>query len=214
MIRITDLSFQFQQAGPPLFTGLSLHVARGERLALVGPSGSGKTTLIQLLAGLLPYSQGTIDIAGMRLPAGDDKAASAMRNRQIGIVFQNYNLLGRLTVAENLRLRLAIAGMSSESASLSAWLDRVGLANLLHVRANRLSGGQQQRIAAVRALITRPAVVLADEPTGNLDDAAAANIVSLLTDREVAPTVLVATHDPRVLGTFDRHHHLTPAERP
>jgi len=212
LIRITDLTFRFQQNGPPLFTGFSLHVARGARLALVGPSGSGKTTLIQILAGLLPYDQGEIDIAGKRLPVGDDKTVSAFRNRQLGIVFQNYNLLGKLTVAENLRLRLAIAGMQAQVAGLAAWLDRVGLADLLHVRANRLSGGQQQRIAAVRALITRPTIVLADEPTGNLDDRAAANIIALLTDREVAPTVLVATHDPRVLGAFDSHHYLSPVE--
>lgn len=201
MIQISDLNFGFD-ATHSIFKNLALTVDTGEKVAVVGPSGCGKTTLIRLLAGLFPVHSGKICFNGEVFHGGD---RSNYRNQHIGIVFQDYNLLNDLTVAENMTLRLAIAGLDKDDEACRALLQRVGLADFEHTRVGLLSGGQQQRVAAVRALITQPHTILADEPTGNLDDESARLVIDLLLDSGPRTTVLVATHDNRVLDRFTRH---------
>ncbi len=212
MIRISHLEFGFSGTGTKLFRDLNLEVAPAERIALVGPSGIGKTTLIQILAGLLPFDRGSITLEGKSLEPNDDTATSLFRNRFMGVLFQNYNLLNDLTVEENLTLRLAIAGMKVEPNHMVAMLERVEMTAFRKTRVGSLSGGQQQRVALVRALITGPKILLADEPTGNLDDVSARFVVDLLAEPVQDRTVLAASHDPRVIGALERELPLASLE--
>ena len=200
LIALSGLEFAYPNSGP-LFRGLALTLEPGRHLALLGASGTGKTTLLRILAGLIPVPDGVLTFDGKPWSTRRDREASAVRNRHLGIIFQNYNLLPNLTVAENLALRLSIAEQAPEPGRAEDLLARVDLVDYLHTPVSRLSGGQQQRIAAVRALITQPRVLLADEPTGNLDDHSAARIIELLAD-DPSRTVVVATHDVRVLERF------------
>ncbi len=204
MLKVQQLAFRFPGASTPLFENFSLELAAGEKVALTGPSGIGKTTLLYALAGLLPRQEGRVYLGSSEPLPPDDGAMSQIRNRSVGLVFQSYNLLNELTVAENLALRLAIAGRDGDRAQMSALLERVGLASFLDTRVGRLSGGQQQRVAAARALIAEPALVLADEPTGNLDDGSAKGVIDLLFESGYRAAVLIATHDQRVLARVDR----------
>ncbi len=203
MIDLCDLEYRHQETQPPLFSHLNLSVPAGEKLAIQGASGVGKTTLIYLLAGLLPISGGSAEIDGFKLHDQRERDITAFRNRRLGVIFQEYNLLSQLTVEENLKIRLAIAGTKRSEVELRETLDRVGMADYLSRPVNSLSGGQQQRIALVRALITDPDVILADEPTGNLDDKSAAYIVDVLM-KDTPQTVLIASHDARLLVKADR----------
>ncbi len=199
MIEVAGLRFRFPSAGASLFENLSLSVHTGRHTALTGPSGIGKTTFLQILAGLLPFQGGTVRVAGVDLGRAGDAERGRLRNRELGFIFQDYHLLEDLTVAENLELRLSIAGIRADSARIGQCLDRVGLADLGAARAASLSGGQKQRLAAARALITSPRWILADEPTGNLDDESAGFLTELLFSDSSDATVLAATHDPRVM---------------
>jgi putative ABC transport system ATP-binding protein len=181
--------------------GIDLQVFPGEMAAIMGPSGSGKSTLMNLLGCLDRPTAGEFVLAGRRVARlGDDQLAE-VRNRMIGFVFQNYNLLPRLTALQNVELPLVYRGGSGRrrrAAAVEA-LERVGLQGRLHHRPSQLSGGQQQRVAVARALAGRPQVLLADEPTGNLDTRSGTEVMALLQELNAGGmTVVLVTHDPRI----------------
>ena len=187
---------------------VSMRVDGGEFVAVMGPSGCGKSTLLHLLGGLDRPTEGRVLIEGVSLSAMNDSALTQLRRRQIGFVFQFYNLIPVLNAVENAALPLSLdgAGAAVAKAKATEWLQRFGLGNRLNNRPQQLSGGQQQRVAIARALVAEPALVLADEPTGNLDTRASNEIAGLL--RQVAETwgraVVMVTHDPRIAAYADR----------
>ncbi|MCB1044922.1 MAG: ATP-binding cassette domain-containing protein [Acidobacteria bacterium] len=203
MIDVQQLSFRHRDDLPLLFEGFDLTVDRGSKVAVQGASGIGKTTLIYILAGLLPPSSGKILMRDFELTRKREREITAFRNRHVGVIFQEYNLLNQLTVEENLKLRLAIAGVKRSDDEMKQQLDRVGLADLFGRPVSSLSGGQQQRVALVRALVADPEIILADEPTGNLDDQSAAYIIDVLM-QGTDSTVLIASHDARLLAVAER----------
>ena len=186
--------------------GVSLELPAGEFTAVMGPSGSGKSTLMHLLAGLDTPSSGTVSIAGEDITRMRDRELTRLRRRHIGFVFQSFNLLPTLSAEENIVLPLAIAGRKPPRADVDALIERVGLGDRRSHRPAQLSGGQQQRVAIARALITRPTVLFADEPTGNLDSEAGAGVLRLLRDAVDldGQTTLMVTHDARAAATADR----------
>jgi putative ABC transport system ATP-binding protein len=186
--------------------GVSLDVPRGQFTAVMGPSGSGKSTLMHLLAGLDTPTSGTVRIGGQDITAMRDRQLTRMRRTHIGFVFQSFNLLPTLSAEENVVLPLSIAGRRPDREALEALLARVGLLDRRGHRPAQLSGGQQQRVAIARALITAPTVLFADEPTGNLDSAAGAGVLTLLRDAVDldGQTTVMVTHDPRAAATADR----------
>lgn len=219
LVRLTGVSKRYPGARSPVVDRLDFELERGEAVALTGRSGSGKTTLINLIAGLTPPDRGSIVVAGRRLEALDEDGRAALRRRTIGIVFQNFNLLPTLTAAENLSLPLALVG-AGESA-VTPMLEALGLRDLADRFPWQLSGGEQQRLAVGRALIHRPALVLADEPTGNLDLDSAHAVVELLLGRCRAADVslLLVTHSADLSASLDRvveirHGRLEPVEGP
>jgi putative ABC transport system ATP-binding protein len=197
--------------GPTAVTALnnvSLKVEAGEFVAVMGPSGCGKSTFLHLLGGLDRPTSGRIVIDNLPLDGQSDKNLTELRRRKIGFVFQFYNLIPVLTALENSYLPMILDGMPASKARLKGaeWLEKVGLGDRLTSRPDQLSGGQQQRVAIARALVYEPALVLADEPTGNLDTRASDDIAALL--RQVANTwgrsVVMVTHDPRIAAYADR----------
>jgi putative ABC transport system ATP-binding protein len=192
--------------------GVDLEVARGEFVALVGPSGSGKSTVLNLIGGLDRPTAGEIWIDGTELTARDEKALTRHRRQRVGFVFQSFNLLPRLTAEENVALPLMFGGVAEKErrARARGLLERVGLSERLSHRPTQLSGGEQQRVAIARALVGQPALLLADEPTGNLDTTTGVEIMRLLKElnREHGLTLLVVTHDPEVAAFADRVVHL------
>jgi len=186
--------------------GVSLDVPRGQMLAVMGPSGSGKSTLMHCLAGLDTVDTGSIEIGGTQLVGLGDKQITQLRRDRVGFVFQQFNLLPTLTAGENISLPLDIAGRKPDKAWYDEVVTAVGLADRLSHRPAELSGGQQQRVACARALVTRPDVVFADEPTGNLDSRSGAEVLSFLqtSAREKGQTVVMVTHDPVAAGYADR----------
>ncbi|MEO5711697.1 MAG: ABC transporter ATP-binding protein [Nocardioidaceae bacterium] len=186
-----------------------LDVAGGTSLAVMGPSGCGKSTLLGLLAGLALPTKGSVRIGADTISAMSERDRVSFRRRALGMVYQSDNLLPHLTVEENLGLQLAICrsdATSDYSSDPSALLERLGLAALAKRFPDQLSGGQRQRVAVARAIVHRPAVILADEPTGALDAANAAIVVELLVDvqRGLGATLVLVTHDPEVAGHLDR----------
>ena len=187
---------------------VNLSLNEGEFAAIMGPSGCGKSTFMHLLGGLDRPSQGRVLIGGEDLSTMTDDALTRLRRRKIGFIFQFFNLIPVLDAVENAALPLTLDGASADKARASAkeWLTRMGLGDRLHHRPDQLSGGQQQRVAIARALVAEPALVLADEPTGNLDTRASDEIAALL--RQVADTwhraVVMVTHDPRIAAYADR----------
>ncbi|MGH9484876.1 MAG: ABC transporter ATP-binding protein [Terriglobales bacterium] len=179
--------------------GVDVQLEPGERVALLGASGSGKSTLLHLLAGLDVPTAGEVTLAGARLDTLNAAAAARLRNRALGFVYQFHHLLMEFSAAENVALPLMIGGMNARRAQREAraLLARVGLANHAGKRPAKLSGGERQRVAIARALATRPAVVLADEPTGNIDEATGAEVYELILElnREAGTAFVVATHD-------------------
>jgi putative ABC transport system ATP-binding protein len=186
--------------------GVTLEVPAGQFTAVMGPSGSGKSTLMHLLAGLDTPSAGTVEIGGEDITKMNDKQLTKLRRKHIGFVFQSFNLLPTLSAEENIVLPLSIGGRKVDKTDLEALIARVGLQERCDHRPSQLSGGQQQRVAIARALISRPTVLFADEPTGNLDSASGAEILALL--REAVEldgqTTLMVTHDPRAAAAADR----------
>jgi putative ABC transport system ATP-binding protein len=186
--------------------GVSLDVARGELLAVMGPSGSGKSTLMHVLAGLDRPSSGTVQIAGTEITQLGDNELTRLRRRHIGFVFQFFNLLPMLNAEENVALPLSIAGEKPDRAWLDELLEKTGLADRRKHRPAELSGGQQQRVAIARALVTRPTIVFADEPTGNLDSRTSGEILELVREsvEELGQTTVMVTHEARAASIADR----------
>ena len=187
---------------------LDLDVERGEFVALMGPSGSGKTTLLNLVAGIDVPTSGTIRIGSDEISAMSPRALARWRTRHMGFVFQQYNLVPVLSAYENVELPLLLLPLSrrERAAKVGAALDAVGLADRAAHLPRMLSGGQQQRVAVARALVAGPELVLADEPTGNLDETAADAVLSLLSalHRRFQQTFVMVTHDPRAAATAER----------
>jgi putative ABC transport system ATP-binding protein len=186
--------------------GVDLDVRARELVAVMGPSGSGKSTLMHLLAGLDRPTSGTVAIAGTELGRLDDRALTLLRREHIGFIFQFFNLLPMLDAEENIVLPLSIAGERPEQAWVQELLGKVGLERRRHHRPSELSGGEQQRVAIARALITRPTILLADEPTGNLDSKTGGEILQLMRDSvdSYGQTTVMVTHDPRAAAIADR----------
>ncbi|MEM4648347.1 MAG: ABC transporter ATP-binding protein [Nitrososphaerota archaeon] len=192
----------------PALRGLSLEIKRGEHVAIMGPSGSGKSTFLHLAGALDRPTRGRVLIEGRDPSRMSDEELSRLRNGLIGFVFQTFNLIPRLTALENVMLPLAIKGVNGEERVRRAReaLERVGLAHRINHRPMELSGGEQQRVAIARAIVTNPRIILADEPTGNLDSASAAEVVELLTrlNRDLGITLVVVTHNPETASPAGR----------
>lgn len=209
-IRITDLHRRYEMgdAHVDALRGVNLTVARGEFVALVGPSGSGKSTVLNLIGGLDRPTEGQIWVDGVELTAQDERSLTAHRRHRVGFVFQSFNLLPRLTALENVALPLMFSGQPERKRLSRArtLLEQVGLGGRLSHRPTQLSAGEQQRVAIARALVAEPALLLTDEPTGNLDTATGGEIMALLKalNAERGLTLLVVTHDPEVAAFADR----------
>src|SRR4051812_33905092 len=186
--------------------GVDAAFERGSFTGIMGPSGSGKSTLLHILAGLDRPTEGWVEIAGTRLDRLKDRELTLLRRRQVGFVFQSYNLLPVLTAEENITLPLRIGGTRVDPEWLDALVAAVGLSARRTHRPSEMSGGQQQRVAVARALITRPAVVFGDEPTGNLDSASSREILELMRRAvdDLGQTIVMVTHDPSAATFADR----------
>ena len=191
--------------------GVDLAIAPGEMVAIMGPSGCGKSTLLHLLGGLDIPTSGAVYLAGRRLDSLSETRRAVLRRRHVGYVFQFFNLVANLSVADNVELPMLLAGRSPGEARdrRAELLARLGLAAHGDRAPAELSGGEQQRVALARALANEPAVVLADEPTGNLDSSASAEVVAMLNEAHAAgQTIVFVTHDPRVAAAADRVLHM------
>jgi putative ABC transport system ATP-binding protein len=186
--------------------GVSVAFPVGQFAAVMGPSGSGKSTLMHILAGLDRPTSGRVLIEGKDITRMGDRELTMLRRRAVGFVFQQFNLLPMLTAEENILLPLSIAGRSPDREWVAQLIDTVGLGNRLKHKPSELSGGQQQRVAVARALATRPAVIFADEPTGNLDSRSSGEILGLLRRAadDLNQTIVMVTHDPRAAAIADR----------
>ncbi len=209
LLRIQNLSKSFSPSRP-ILRDVSLTLDRGQTLALTGESGSGKSTLLHLVAGLDHFDGGEIWIDGAPLSGRDDAARAALRRDQVAVVFQQFNLIPSLTVAQNIAFHARMAGRR-DPAWQAQLTQRLGLSDLTRRYPEELSGGQQQRVAIGRALAGRPALVLADEPTGNLDETASAAVLDLMLDlvRDSGTALFLVTHSAQIAARLDRHLHLT-----
>ncbi len=186
--------------------GVSVDIAQSRLTAVMGPSGSGKSTLMHILAGLDKPTSGQVVVAGVDVTTLDDTELTKLRRDHIGFIFQFFNLLPMLTAAENIALPLRLAGATPDKAWLAELIDKVGLGDRLSHRPAELSGGQQQRVAVARALVSRPSVMFADEPTGNLDSTSGGEILALLRDSvdTLGQTTVMVTHDAHAAAIADR----------
>lgn len=185
---------------------VSFSVEKGEFLAIIGPSGSGKSTLLHILGGVDVPTSGSVVINQTDISNLDETALAIFRRRQIGLIYQFYNLIPILTVQENLTLPLLLDGRKPDKKQIDTLVKRLGLENRLDHLPNQLSGGQQQRVSIGRALVNNPALILADEPTGNLDSENSKEIISLLRqfNKEFNQTVIIITHDEKIANSADR----------
>ncbi len=196
--------------------GVSLAVRRGEMVAVMGPSGCGKTTLLNCLSGLDEFDSGSVTIDGVDISRMSDDRRTDLRARSMGFIFQTYNLLPVLSAVENVELPLIVAGVKPRAARARALeaLERVGLREYAHHRPNQLSGGQRQRVTVARALVNRPAIVWADEPTGALDSKNAADVMDLMVElnRSHGLSYVIVTHDPAVAFRCHRVVHMADGQ--
>ncbi|HPT50171.1 MAG TPA: ABC transporter ATP-binding protein [Accumulibacter sp.] len=208
VIEVRQLAKRVDNGGEPLtiLHEISFAVAAGDTVAIVGASGSGKSTLLGLLAGLDQPSGGAVVVAGEDLGGLDEDARAVLRGRLLGFVFQNFQLLPSLTALENVMLPLELAGAANARREAEFWLQRVGLAHRLRHYPKHLSGGEQQRVALARAFAPRPRLVLADEPTGNLDAVTGHQIIELMfaINAESATTLILVTHDEEIAARCSR----------
>jgi putative ABC transport system ATP-binding protein len=208
VLRVEGLSKTYMSGGKPLkvLDDVSFLLNKGTSLSIVGPSGSGKTTLLALCAGLDLPSEGSIYVMGLKVNAMDEDDRAFIRNQHLGFIFQNFQLLPTLTALENVTVPLEIRGMKGVEAEARELLAKVGLADRSHHYPSQLSGGEQQRVAIARAFITRPAILFADEPTGNLDDENADHITDLLfaLNRESRTTLVLVTHNMELASKTQR----------
>jgi putative ABC transport system ATP-binding protein len=208
IVSATDVSRRFGEgeAAVDALRGVTIDFPAGELTAIMGPSGSGKSTLMHILAGLDRPTSGTVIVDGVELGALDDKQLTELRRDKIGFIFQSFNLLPVLTAQENIVLPLSIAGRKPDPEWLAQLVATVGLGDRLTHRPAELSGGQQQRVAVARALVSRPSVVFADEPTGNLDSKASDEVLGLLRRAvdDFGQTVIMVTHEQRSAAYADR----------
>jgi putative ABC transport system ATP-binding protein len=210
LVEVRDVAKEYHQGliTVTALAGVSLEIAPGEFTALVGPSGSGKTTLLNLIGGLDRADRGSIIVAGKRIDALSSAEVTRLRLQRIGFVFQAYNLVPVLSAIENVEYVMLLQGVGREERRLraAAVLDEVGLAGMHHRRPAELSGGQQQRVAVARAIVSNPAIVLADEPTANLDSHTATELLELMRDMNArhGATFVFATHDELVIKNARR----------
>jgi putative ABC transport system ATP-binding protein len=211
-LELRRLTKRFTSGGRNLcvLEGIDLSIAKGEFIAVLGPSGSGKSTLLALMAGLDRPSAGEVHLEGGRIDTLSEDALALLRRHTIGFVFQSFQLLGNLTAHENVCLPLELLDRRDAGERADALLETVGLAQRGHHYASQLSGGEQQRVALARAFATRPPLLFADEPTGNLDSVTGALVLDILTRlrREEGTTLVLVTHDPAVAALADRRVHL------
>ena len=204
MIHLEDVHLQLQsRAGPvDILRGVDLDVATGDAVAVLGPSGSGKSTLLMIIAGLERPSKGTVCVDGSDMGALDEDGLALFRRRHVGIVFQSFHLVAAMTALENVAVPLELGGHADPFARARGILSRVGLGHRLEHYPAELSGGEQQRVAIARAFAPGPGLILADEPTGNLDQATGAEIINTLFSmgEEAGATLLLITHDQELAG--------------
>ncbi len=218
IVQIRELSKIYQQ-GDISVTALnkvSLDIAAGEFVVLMGPSGSGKSTLLHILAGIDTATSGTVEVQGVNVAGLDESQLAEWRNQNVGFVFQSFNLIPVLTAYENVELPLLLTDLdrSERRRQVETALGLVGLAERSHHRPDQMSGGQQQRVAIARAIATDPALIIADEPTGNLDSKSASDVLTILQSlaRTAGKTVVMVTHDPKAAGYGTRSLHLEKGE--
>jgi putative ABC transport system ATP-binding protein len=215
VIEVTGLTKDYIDKGQVTtraLRGVELNVERGEFMAIAGPSGSGKTTLLNMIGALDTASSGTIRVDGRDIGGLSQRQLSDLRRDRIGFIFQAYNLIPVLTAAENAEYVMELRGVSAgdRRRRIAALFERMGIADLMDTRPLKMSGGQQQRVAVARAIASEPALVLADEPTANLDQATGRSLIGLMRElnRERGITFVFSTHDPMVLEQADRVVHL------
>jgi putative ABC transport system ATP-binding protein len=208
VVRANELTRRYGEGSTAVdaLRGVSLDVPAGQLVAVMGPSGSGKSTLMHILAGLDKPTGGTVEIAGTEITSLNDGEITRLRRKHIGFVFQFFNLLPMLSAEENVVLPLSISGTKPESRWLGELLEKTGLTDRRSHRPSELSGGQQQRVAIARALVTRPTILFADEPTGNLDSKTGGEILELLRDSvdSYGQTTVMVTHEARAAAIADR----------
>lgn len=218
VVQILELSKIYRQGeiNVTALNSVSLQIARGEFLTLMGPSGSGKSTLLHIIAGIDRPTSGKCVVDGINVAQLNESELADWRNQNVGFVFQSFNLIPVLTAFENVELPLLLTGLSSRQRrqQVTTALDLVGLGERGHHLPKQLSGGQEQRVAIARALVTDPRLIVADEPTGNLDAQSASEVLTILQNlsRHSAKTVIMVTHDPKAAAYGSRSIHLEKGE--